>query len=368
MKKFKALFNDLKVVSSSECPLCQPKCYVESKYTCPYLIDKIENTGVVLCKYDYKEFAKDKRYYAGIGSRETPKDILEKIPDYQLNYTLEKKFANPLYNTKEFINQRIKNLKDRTKLCIYFLHNFKIDVLMVNFQANDILQHSLWGFMQKEHRLYDQKLKLEHRGGSWLVSDAASDFPALSAAEYINEVNIKNNFDGAGLKFGVDNTFVFSDSWSLFANGALSLLYGRFTVHHLEQNILALRPDAKLKVFEATEHLKTFRPVVDLFAGVKWKTYVMEDKLIYCEPGKKYVSQISGDVLTAHVETTLYSSDERIEMSLHWSGKGKIFLLKLLLPLLKSKMIKQSKEELETFKQLIETRGSDFSEQPGKNV
>jgi hypothetical protein len=67
-------------------------------------------------------------------------------------------------------------------------------------------------------------------------------------------------------------------------------------------------------------------------------------------------------VLTAKVETILQNLGEKTKLSIHWSGKGKIFLLKVLLPLLKGKMIKQSKKELETFKNLIETRGGIFKE------
>ena len=92
----------------------------------------------------------------------------------------------------------------------------------------------------------------------------------------------------------------------------------------------------------------------------KGRSYVMEDKLIYCEPGKKYVSRVSGDVIIADVETTFHSSGNVIEMNISWSGKGKIFFLKLLLPLLRGKLIKQSKSELETFKKLVEIRGSIF--------
>ena len=76
---------------------------------------------------------------------------------------------------------------------------------------------------------------------------------------------------------------------------------------------------------------------------------------------KKYVSQVSGDITTAKVETTLQSMGNKTKINLKWSGKGKILLLKLLLPLMKGKMIKQSEKELETFKNLIETRGSNFS-------
>ena len=102
--------------------------------------------------------------------------------------------------------------------------------------------------------------------------------------------------------------------------------------------------------------------IAHLHYSQKGRSYIMEDKMIYCEPGKKYVSQVSGDIITAKVETTLQSMDEKTKISLKWSGKGKIFLLKILLPFMKGKMIKQSKQELDAFKHLIETRGRNFSE------
>ena len=96
----------------------------------------------------------------------------------------------------------------------------------------------------------------------------------------------------------------------------------------------------------------------------KGRSYIMEDKMIYCEPGKKYVSQVTGDVIEATVETKLNSLGNSTEMNIAWSGKGKLFFLKLLLPLLCKKMIKQSRFELGIFKNLVETRGSDFTETP----
>ena len=97
----------------------------------------------------------------------------------------------------------------------------------------------------------------------------------------------------------------------------------------------------------------------------KGHPYIMEDKLIHCEPGKKYVSEVTGDALGATVETTLESIGDKTEMRLKWSGKGKSPLLKLWLPMLRGRMIKQAKKELETFKHLVETRGRDFGEPPG---
>jgi hypothetical protein len=105
-----------------------------------------------------------------------------------------------------------------------------------------------------------------------------------------------------------------------------------------------------------------------LYYSQKGQSYIMVDKLIYCEPKKKYVSQVTGDALTAQVETILRASENKTEMILTWSGKGKMFFLKLLLPFLREKMIKQSKKELELFKELVETKGSNFNEPPENSV
>lgn len=92
----------------------------------------------------------------------------------------------------------------------------------------------------------------------------------------------------------------------------------------------------------------------------KGQSYIMEDKLIYCEPGKKYISEVTGDALFAKVETTLKSQGDKTEMTIKWEGKAKILLLKLLFPFIRRKMVNQAKKELDTFKQLVEERGFNF--------
>ena len=93
----------------------------------------------------------------------------------------------------------------------------------------------------------------------------------------------------------------------------------------------------------------------------KGRVYVLEDRLIYCEPGKKYVSEVEGDAIFARVETTLQSFGSKTKMNLHWSGRGKMLFLRLFLPFLRGKMAKQAKKELEMFKKLVEERGANFS-------
>lgn len=91
------------------------------------------------------------------------------------------------------------------------------------------------------------------------------------------------------------------------------------------------------------------------------RSYIMDDELIFCEYGKRYISKVSGDIITAQVDTELQTVDNNTEMKVTWKGTGKQLFIKLLLPFMRSKMINQSKTELETFKKLVETRGADFS-------
>ena len=100
--------------------------------------------------------------------------------------------------------------------------------------------------------------------------------------------------------------------------------------------------------------------IARLHYSQKGRKYIMEDKMIYCEPGKKYVSEVSGDALLANVETTFHPLGDQTEVKMTWAGKGKIFLLKLILPLLRGKIKKHAIADLEKFKNLVETRGIDF--------
>jgi hypothetical protein len=96
----------------------------------------------------------------------------------------------------------------------------------------------------------------------------------------------------------------------------------------------------------------------------KGKTYVMQDELIYCEPGRKYISRVSGDFITARVETTLKNLGKETEITLIWSGCGKKIPIRIMLPFLRRKLIRQTREDLERFRELIQERGADFTSGP----
>jgi hypothetical protein len=96
------------------------------------------------------------------------------------------------------------------------------------------------------------------------------------------------------------------------------------------------------------------------------KEHIMEDVLEYSEPGKRYRSRVSGPAISATVETVLEPMDGKTRVRIVWDGKGKKLILKLLLPFLKKKMIREAEKEFRTFKDLVESYGSDFSQSKGK--
>lgn len=100
--------------------------------------------------------------------------------------------------------------------------------------------------------------------------------------------------------------------------------------------------------------------VIQLYYLQNNKSYIMKDELIACEPGFAYLSKISADDLTAMVETSFIEQGKNTEIVMKWSGRGNSTYMNLSLYILKSKIAKQAKRELNIFKNLVETRGSDF--------
>ena len=94
------------------------------------------------------------------------------------------------------------------------------------------------------------------------------------------------------------------------------------------------------------------------------RPYIMEEVLEYAEPGRRYVSRVSGNGVAARVETMIEPSASRTELTVFWSGTGKSIIAKLLFPFLRGMMLRRARADLETFKNLVETHGAHFPEKP----
>ena len=85
------------------------------------------------------------------------------------------------------------------------------------------------------------------------------------------------------------------------------------------------------------------------------RRYVMEDELLEVEPERRYLSRVSGDMLEAEIETLLVPTDSGTLVTVRWAGSGKKPLLRLLLPLMRRSLARQTLADLAKLKKLTES-------------
>lgn len=88
----------------------------------------------------------------------------------------------------------------------------------------------------------------------------------------INSKN-KNDFWGIGLMMGVNTAWHFGGTWSLYADGALSTLWGAFYVKRSDKN-----PSTGVVYYDAAERTHSIKPVVELGAGLRKEMWIYHDR------------------------------------------------------------------------------------------
>jgi len=109
----------------------------------------------------------------------------------------------------------------------------------------------------------DQEFDIEHKGGSWSFG---------SNLIFNDEVELDNDFKGVGLRGGLDTVWNFGCGFALYGNFALSIVYGRFDLHHDESIRDARSPFSKNKILETKEGFRKSSGMADLALGVQWST------------------------------------------------------------------------------------------------
>ena len=77
------------------------------------------------------------------------------------------------------------------------------------------------------------------------------------------------------------------------------------------------------------------------------RRYVLEDRLLSVEQGRRYESEVLGGGLKARVKTTLEAEGNETTMTIRWSGKGTNPITWVVLPLMKGRIARQSAKDLE---------------------
>ena len=112
----------------------------------------------------------------------------------------------------------------------------------------------------------DQSYNLKHKGGAYGEITSTSNLQS----PINNEVDLKNDFHGVGVRGGLDSILHLGCGWGIYGNLAASVVYGRFSVDHDETNRLAQSPHTKSKVLEVKENFRASRAMLDLGLGLQW--------------------------------------------------------------------------------------------------
>jgi len=100
----------------------------------------------------------------------------------------------------------------------------------------------------------------------------------------------------------------------------------------------------------------------------KGRSYILEDKLLSYEAGKKIVSQVSGQGMTIKVETIFETCPNGTNISMIWKGTSKSLFVRVILRLMQRKIAKNGEAELNIFKKLVETHGVKFPNNPKEKL
>lgn len=119
-----------------------------------------------------------------------------------------------------------------------------------------------------------QSYEIEHFGGSW-------SSPYTTPDNLNDEVNLHNNFKGAGLRGGLDTVWQMGSGWGLFGNFALALVYGHFEVKNHEFTRQAQTPFSKVDVAELKDSFRATRGIADLALGIQYSTMFKDSRYAF---------------------------------------------------------------------------------------
>jgi hypothetical protein len=108
------------------------------------------------------------------------------------------------------------------------------------------------------------------------------------AVQYTRQINFNNqakdsmnndfHYFGIGPRAGVNSSWQFSETWSLYGDFAGSLLWSQFLQHRKDTSeTLAAIPIPRVVFLNINNHLNTCIPVLEFALGLRWETWFSDD-------------------------------------------------------------------------------------------
>ena len=85
--------------------------------------------------------------------------LLQAVPGYHIFNLVKTKRLRARHRAHAFVRQMNEIIDNRTAAAEFLIDKESLDLMMVHFQATDVLQHVMWGYMEEGHPLYDLKLR-----------------------------------------------------------------------------------------------------------------------------------------------------------------------------------------------------------------
>ena len=115
-----------------------------------------------------------------------------------------------------------------------------------------------------------QSFDLFHKGGSW------ASFTGQTPLN--NDVDLDNDFHGVGVRAGLNSEWNLGCGWAIYGNWAASIIYGRFSIDHDEENRQAIAPHLTTDILETHDSFRASRAILDLALGIQWSSMVCDCK------------------------------------------------------------------------------------------
>lgn len=90
---------------------------------------------------------------------ELASEILAIVPNYHVFSFESARRGKPHRYPKEFLDRMSEVSRNRTRIALHILHKEPLDLFMVHFQAPDVVQHALWGYLDPGHRNYSPRIR-----------------------------------------------------------------------------------------------------------------------------------------------------------------------------------------------------------------
>ena len=86
-------------------------------------------------------------------------ELLAAVPGYHIFSFDSARQGSPHRDPDGFLDRMAAISKNRTKAALHLLHKEPLDLFMVHFQATDVVQHVLWGYMEQGHPYFSPRIR-----------------------------------------------------------------------------------------------------------------------------------------------------------------------------------------------------------------